>query len=81
MITENSINGGSVAPSMGRPEIDWKAQMETLCARSPTVRLLRRDLRKIQSRLGGPDERPDDKARAADIAHSLNNMLCAVVGA
>ena len=51
----------------------------TLCAQSPTARLLRCRLFEIQYRLGGSKERPDDVKRARAIAHSLNNMLCGVI--
>jgi hypothetical protein len=49
-----------------------------LCAKLPKAQRLHRDLEDIQSRMGGPHEQPHDQSQAASIAHTLNNMLCAI---
>ncbi len=41
--------------------------------------LLEQELKIIQSRLGTPNEQPDDMVRATAIGHELTNMMCLAV--
>lgn len=57
----------------------YQAHLESLCLRSQSAMILRKELVVIQSRLGSPSEHLDDFKRANAIAHNLNNLLCAMV--
>jgi hypothetical protein len=57
-------------------EVDVVQGMSSLKAKAAEA--VRLELKCVQSRLGRPEELPDDCLRAAELAHRLNNLLCII---